>query len=116
MYKKLFPYWQDKTVRNYYFTEAFMNMWFIAPVWFFVFRHFLTVSQIGINEIICFSIGLLAEVPTGAIADKIGRRKTLIIGGVVLVIGSAGTAISYNLLTVVIFQYTYSSNNVIHVH
>jgi len=104
MYKKLFPYWQDKTVRNYYFTEAFMNMWFIAPVWFFVFRHFLTVSQIGINEIIAFSIGFLAEVPTGAIADKIGRRKTLIIGGVILVIGSAGTAISYNLLTIVIFQ------------
>ena len=79
-------------------------MWFIAPVWFFVFRHFLSVPQIGINEIICFTIGLAAEIPSGALADNIGRRKTLIIGGVLLVIGAAGTAAAYSLMTLVIAQ------------
>lgn len=104
MMNKLLPGWDNPTVRYFYLSEAAINFWVIAPVWFFVFRHFVTVPELGINEIIAFTVGFLAEVPSGALADSIGRRKTLILGGILLVIGTIVTAFSFNLLTLVIAQ------------
>lgn len=101
---KLLPGWDTPTVRYFYLSEAAINFWVIAPVWFFVFRHFVTVPELGINEIIAFTVGFLAEVPSGALADSIGRRKTLILGGILLVVGTIVTAFSFNLLTLVIAQ------------
>ncbi|MBA3724083.1 MAG: MFS transporter [Candidatus Levybacteria bacterium] len=101
---KLLPGWNDRTIKYFYLTEAAMNMWFIAPVWFFVFQHFVTVQEIGINEMIAFTIGFLAEVPSGALADAIGRRKTLILGGILLIVGSIATVGAFNLVSLIIAQ------------
>lgn len=104
MQNKLLPGWDNRTVKYYYLSEAAIALWFIAPVWFFVFRNFVSVQEIGINEIIAFTVGFMAEVPSGALADSIGRRKTLILGGILLVIGAAATAFAFNLLSLVIAQ------------
>lgn len=104
MFKNLLPGWADPTIRYFYLSEAAINLWFIAAVWYFTFRHYVSVSEIGILEIIVFIVGFLAEVPSGALADTIGRRKTLIFGGIMLVIGSIFTAFSNNLLTLIIGQ------------
>lgn len=104
MLNTFFPGWNDRTVKYFYLSEAAMNMWFIAPVWFFVFRHYVTTAEIGINEIIAFTVGFLAEVPSGALADSIGRRKTLILGGILLVLGTVATVGAYNLVSLVIAQ------------
>jgi MFS family permease len=53
---------------------------------------------------IAFAVGFLAEVPSGALADSIGRRKTLILGGILLVIGSIATVGAFNLVTLILAQ------------
>jgi MFS family permease len=102
--EKLLPYWSNRTVRYYYLTEVFINFWVIAPVWFFVFRHFVSVREIGINEIIVFTIGFLAEIPSGALADTFGRKKILVLGGIMLAFGSLATALSNDILPLIAAQ------------
>lgn len=46
------------------------------------YRH-LTLTQVGIMEALFWGVKLIAEVPTGAFADRFGRRLTFITGTVV---------------------------------
>lgn len=46
------------------------------------YRH-LTLSQVGIMEALFWGVKLIAEVPTGAFADRFGRRLTFIVGTVI---------------------------------
>ncbi len=46
------------------------------------YRH-LTLTQVGIMEALYWGVKLIAEVPTGAFADRFGRRLTFITGTVV---------------------------------
>lgn len=46
------------------------------------YRH-LTLTQVGIMEALFWGVKLVAEVPTGAFADRFGRRLTFIVGTIV---------------------------------
>lgn len=46
------------------------------------------MKEIGIIEGVALLIGLAAEIPSGIIADKFGRRNTLILGNLMLLISS----------------------------
>ena len=60
----------------------------IWVVYLLDFRH-LTLTQIGIMEAFFWGVKLLVEVPSGAAADRFGRRATFWIG---LIIEAAGVA------------------------
>lgn len=70
-------------------------MWFVGAVWLYFYRIFITDQQIGILDGLAFAIGLLAEVPSGALADKFGRDKVVragqILAGGGLLIQAAGS-------------------------
>lgn len=55
-------------------------MWFVGAVWLYFYRIFITDQQVGILDGLAFAIGLLAEVPSGALADKFGRDKIVRLG------------------------------------
>ena len=55
-------------------------MWFVGAVWLYFYRIFITDYQVGILDAFAFAIGLLAEVPSGALADKFGRDKLTKLG------------------------------------
>jgi len=55
-------------------------MWFVGAVWLYFYRLFITDQQVGILDGLAFGIGLLAEVPSGALADKFGRDKMVRLG------------------------------------
>ncbi|MDP4039995.1 MAG: MFS transporter [Candidatus Pacearchaeota archaeon] len=48
----------------------------------------LNLAQIGIIASVSFFTTFLLEVPTGVMADKIGRKKTLVIGGILTILFS----------------------------
>jgi len=48
--------------------------------WLFFVLFFITPAQIGILESISFGIGMLVEIPSGAIADLLGKKITVQIG------------------------------------
>ncbi len=64
------------------------------------YRH-LTLTQVGIMEALFWGVKLVAEVPTGAFADRFGRRLTFITGTVVEGAGIAifALAASFPLLS-----------------
>ncbi len=66
--------------KKYIAYRLFTNMWFMGAVWFYFYRIFITDQQIGLLDGLAFAIGLLAEVPSGALADKFGHAKMVRIG------------------------------------
>lgn len=66
--------------RKYLLYRVFSNMWFFGTVWLYFYRLFITDQQVGLLDGMAFAIGLVAEVPSGALADKFGRDKMVRLG------------------------------------
>ena len=76
---------------------------FIAPIWVSFYTRIISFSQLAILSALHFGLIMILELPTGAIADIIGRRKTIILGLILLGIGQILLAFSFNVYTVFIF-------------
>src|SRR5687767_10926487 len=70
----------NRNVFLYYGAEFLSGLRFMAPVWVLFFGHYITFAQLTILEALGLLIGLILELPTGALADLIGRKKSVIIG------------------------------------
>ena len=82
--------------RKYIAYRTLTSMWFVSAVWLYFYRIFITDQQVGILDGLAFAIGLLAEVPSGALADKFGRDRVVrsgqILAGGGLLIQAAGSS------------------------
>ena len=56
--------------RKYLAYEMLTNFFFVSAVWLYFYRIFITDQQVGILDGVAFAIGLIAEVPSGALADR----------------------------------------------
>jgi len=70
----------NKQIRFYYLYYALVGTWFATGVLLFFSEKFINVSTFGVIEAITFAIGLLANIPSGALADRFGRRNMVIFG------------------------------------
>ncbi|MFA5792320.1 MAG: MFS transporter [Candidatus Gracilibacteria bacterium] len=77
----------NKDILKYYVYSALSSFLFFLPVVYIFFKDSgLSFTQIFITETI-FSIGVvLFEVPTGALADYIGRKKSILIGALLWIL------------------------------
>jgi MFS family permease len=66
--------------RKYIVYKLLTNMWFVGAVWLYFYRIFITDQQVGILDGIAFAIGLIAEIPSGALADRFGRDRIVKLG------------------------------------
>jgi MFS family permease len=81
---------EQKTLSNKFLLYRMLSrMWFIGAIWLYFYRLFINDAQVGVLDGVSFGIGLLAEVPTGALADTFGRDRVLKCG---LLMASAGIA------------------------
>ena len=79
---------QGSLAKKYLVYKVFTNLWFVGAVWLYFYRLFITDQQVGVLDGMAFAIGLLAEIPSGALADRFGRDKLARLGQVL-----AGTGI-----------------------
>lgn len=91
---RLFPLRHIRNIALFYVLSACYNLWFVAGVWVFIWGRFMTKTEIGISDVVSFSIGFLFELPSGVIADLIGRKKAIIIGNLFMVAGNILLGIS----------------------
>ena len=93
-----------------YKIDSLIN-WFFIPigVYILIWNNDLKLSFSQINSAI--SIGLIwsviLELPSGALADLIGRKKTIIIGRIFLVIAYVAFALQHNWLGIMLHQIFY---------
>jgi MFS family permease len=78
-------------------------MWFVAGIWVFVWGRFMSKTQIGISDAITFTLGFLVELPSGVFADIIGRKKTILMGNILLVIGNFGVAFGSSFVSITVW-------------
>ena len=71
---------QTWLARKYIVYKFSTNMFFLSAVWLYFYRIFITDQQVGLLDGMAFAIGLLAEIPSGALADKFGRDKMVRLG------------------------------------
>ena len=61
--------------------------WFWLGIWIFYYLRFTDYAGIGLIETVLIVTVTLAEIPTGAIADLIGKKKTLILAFLLETVG-----------------------------
>jgi MFS family permease len=64
----------------------------------------VTDSQVGVLDGIAFTIGLIAEIPSGAMADKFGRDKMMKIGQILVGVGFIIQAFGTSLIPFAVGQ------------
>ncbi|QQG42195.1 MAG: MFS transporter [Candidatus Woesebacteria bacterium] len=81
------------------------NTWFWLGIWIFYYLRFTDYAGIGIIETILILTMTLAEIPTGAIADLFGKKKTLIIAFTLETVGAfiMATAPNFQMLALSVF-------------
>ena len=94
------------------FTIDSIFQWFLVSVgvWVFIWRTYLSFTEITVIMGVGVLVGLLLELPTGALADLIGRKKTVIIGRVCGVIGFAIYSVATNFWLFLIAAIFYHAN------
>ncbi len=76
-----------RNVRLFIAFRIFFNSRFYYPVFTILFLDFgLTIDQFALLNAAWAAAIVLLEVPSGALADTIGRRKLLVVAGVLMVI------------------------------
>lgn len=76
-----------KNIRNYYIYSTFAELLILGPIFmlFFVAKGLSYTQIMTLNSVAAVSV-VLFEVPTGAIADKIGRKFSMCLGAIFWVI------------------------------
>jgi MFS family permease len=79
--------------------------WFWLGIWIFYYLRFTNYAGIGIIETVLIVTITLAEIPTGAIADLFGKKKTLILAFLLESIGGfmMAAAPNFNVLVLSVF-------------
>lgn len=79
-----------RNIRLYYLASIFTSGWFIVPNWLFYMLNYVSLADVGIIEGVGILYAIALEVPTGAIADLFGKKRTLILAHSLIAIGALG--------------------------
>ncbi len=92
-----------RNIPVYYLFYAVSGFLIWMPIWVIYLQELrgMTLTQIATIESIFWITVVLAEVPTGAVADRWGRRTSLVLGGFCFCLGSVVFAFSSTYVVLV---------------
>lgn len=85
-----------------YFLASMKYTWFFLGIWVLYYLKFTNYAGIGLVETVGIAVGTIGEIPTGAIADLFGKKKTLILSFFLEALGSLVMALSQNFSHLII--------------
>lgn len=77
----------ERNIKIAYVLSFLKNSWFWLGTWVFYYLLFTNYAGIGLIETFMISALVISEVPSGVLADLIGRKKVLILSFMVLSVG-----------------------------
>jgi len=84
-------------VIRYYLYMAASSLGFFVPVWVvFLEANGLSFTQITTLDALFFAAIVVAEVPTGYLGDRIGRRNALVVSSLVLGVAAAAVDLEFS--------------------
>lgn len=86
-----------RNTKVFYWAEFGRSLVFIIPVWIMLLRERIGVDGAALYLAVGFVTQLLLELPTGALADLIGRKKTVILAYIIDALQYLGMAFATNL-------------------
>jgi MFS family permease len=67
-------------IKIYYLSSALSGLLFTVPIWVAFHQRYLSYTQMAFIAALSYFVTLILELPTGALADLIGRKSTIILG------------------------------------
>lgn len=92
-----------KNVIIYYIMKAFTGLRFMVPIWVTFYLRRITFEQMAFAETINFLMTVIFELPSGALADMIGRKWAVIAGFILSGIGMIGITFSMSFNPILLF-------------
>jgi MFS family permease len=87
-----------RNLKLLYFRSFFQFLIFTIPIWYVFETRFVSLATLGIIFAMSHFISVVLELPSGALADLIGRRKTVFAGLVVYGFGALALSQAQNSL------------------
>lgn len=85
------------------YTLSFLwRSWFWLGIWIFYYLRFTDYAGIGFLETVMIATATIGEIPTGAIADIVGKRKAVILAFVLGALGNVIMALAQNYWMLVV--------------
>lgn len=69
-----------RNTKVYYLSQLFHSLIFSIPIWIVYYLGIVTISQVSFLVTLQYLVQILLELPSGALADLIGRRNTNLVG------------------------------------
>lgn len=98
----------DRNIKIAYILSFLKYSWFWIGIWIFFYLRYTTYAGIGLIETVMIATMVLSEIPTGALGDLLGKRKTLFLAFLLEGVGNLLVALSNNF-TSLIFSIALSS-------
>lgn len=91
-----------------YVLSFLWRSWFWLGIWIFYYLKFTDYAGIGFLEAVMITTATIGEIPTGAIADMVGKKKAVVVAFVVSGMGNLALALapSYEVLLLSIITMT----------
>lgn len=86
----------NKNIWLSYLLVFLKNSWFWLGIWVFYYLRFTNYAGIGVIESVLIITMTVTEIPTGAIADLFGKKKTLFLSFLLQGISNIGMGITPN--------------------
>ncbi len=91
---------QKTTVGKIALIVALNYAWFWVPIWVLFYKRFTDYSGVAMLEAACMIASLAMIIPGGLIADYLGRKRLLIIAGLMNAAGSAIVGFANSFISV----------------
>ena len=97
----------DKNIQNIsiknnikllYWISFFNNLWFWLGIWVLYYLLFTNYTGVGIIETAMIISIVIFEIPSGALADLLGKKKTLILGLGIIFLGDLAMGLAPNFV------------------
>lgn len=91
-----------------YLLSFLWRSWFWLGIWIFYYLKFTDYAGIGFLEAVMITTATIGEIPTGAIADMVGKKKAVVVAFVISGMGNLAMAFapSYEVLLLSIITMT----------